>query len=83
MDFAFWREGEVRLSPCPMGENFSGSCTVTSRNYLIHNGATTATKSRCFDPKGAQQNLLSGGCRCVEEPLATLNFREFLFHALR
>jgi hypothetical protein len=26
-----------------MDENFSGSCIVTSRNPLIHNGATTAT----------------------------------------
>jgi hypothetical protein len=76
-------QGEVRWVPGPMGENFSGSCTVTSRNLLIHIGATTATKSGCFDPKGVHQGLLSGGWRCVEESLATANFREFLFHALR
>jgi hypothetical protein len=69
-------------SPDPMGQDFSGSCTVTSRNLLIHNGATTATKSGGFDPKGVQQGLLSRGWRCVDESLATLNFREFLFHAL-
>jgi hypothetical protein len=62
-----------------MGENFSGSCTVTSRNLLIHIGATTATKSGCFDPKGVHQGLLSGGWRCVEESLATANFGEFHF----
>ena len=66
-----------------MGENFSGSCTVTSRNLLIHIGATTATKSECFDPKGVQQGLLSWGWRCVEESLATANFREFFFYEVR
>jgi hypothetical protein len=73
---------EVRLSPDPRGENFLGSCIVTSRNPLIHNGGTTATKSGCFDPKGVQQDLLSRVCRCVEEPFATVNFAEFFFHAL-
>jgi hypothetical protein len=70
---------EVRLSPGPMGEDFLGSCTVTSRNHLIHNGATNGTKSGRFDPKGEQQGLLSGVCRCVEEPFATVNFRKFHF----
>jgi len=53
------RQGEVRLVPSPMGENFSGSCIVTSRNPLIHIGATTATKLGCIDPKGVQQSLWS------------------------
>jgi len=44
-NFQELRQGEVRLVPTPMGENFSGSCTVTSRNPLIHIGETTATKS--------------------------------------
>jgi hypothetical protein len=65
-----------------MGENFSGSCIVTSRNPLIHNGATNSTKSERFDVKGVQQGLLSRGWRCVEEPFATVNFGEFLFRAL-
>src|SRR5215208_3225539 len=69
----------VRLSPGPMGEDFSGSCPVTSRNPLIHKGATNSTKSERFDVKGVQQGLLSWGWRCVGEPLATANFREFLF----
>ena len=67
----------------PPGERFSGSCTVTSRNSLIHNGATNGTKAGRFDPKGVQQGLLSRACRCVEEPLATVNFAEFLFHDVR
>ena len=37
------RTGEVRLSPRPEGRDFSGSCTVTSRNPLIHKGATNST----------------------------------------
>jgi hypothetical protein len=63
----------------PMGQDFSGSCTVTSRNPLIHKGATTATNSERFDATGVQQGLLSRTCHCVEEPFATANFREFFF----
>jgi hypothetical protein len=63
-----------------MGENFSGSCIVTSRNPLIHIGATIATKSERFDAKGVLQSLLSRAWQCVEELLATVNFREFIFH---
>src|SRR5829696_9848130 len=70
------------VGPQSDGGEFSGSWTVTSRNPLIHIGATTATKSWYFDPKGVQQSLLSRGCRCVEESLATANFVEFFFHAL-
>jgi hypothetical protein len=76
-NFGEFCQGEVRLILGPMGEDFSGSCTVTSRNPLIHNGATAATKSERFDPKGGPHSLLSWGCRCIEEPFATLNFREF------
>jgi hypothetical protein len=65
--------------PGPMGEHFSDSCTVTSRNPLIHNVATTATKSERFDVKGVQQGLLSRACRCVGEPFATVNFGEYHF----
>src|SRR5215212_9162849 len=35
--------GEVRHGPGPVGEYFSGSCAVTSRNSLIHVCATKAT----------------------------------------
>ena len=62
-----------------MGKHFSDSCTVTSRNPLIHNGATTATKSECFDATGVQQGLLSRACHCVEEQFATAKFAESLF----
>jgi hypothetical protein len=30
-----------------------------------------------FDPKGVPHNRFSRACRAVEEPFATLNFREF------
>jgi hypothetical protein len=62
-----------------MGENFSGSCIVATRNPLIHIGATIATKSERFDVKGVLQSLLSRAWQCVEELLATVNFREFFF----
>jgi hypothetical protein len=58
-NFLELRTGEVRLVPGPTGEDFSGSCTVTSRNPLIQKGATTATKSGRFDPEGASQGLSS------------------------
>jgi hypothetical protein len=73
------RQAEVRLSAVLMGEDFSGSCTVTTRNPLIHIGATTATKSERFAAKGVLQRLLSRVCRCVKEQVATVNFGEFLF----
>jgi hypothetical protein len=49
------------LVPGRLGENFSGSCIVTSRNPLIHIGATTATNSERFGAGGLQQGLLSRG----------------------
>jgi hypothetical protein len=62
-----------------MSENFSGSCIVTSRNPLIHNGATTATKSERF---GAQW-VPPCSCRVLTAAsdglLATANFGEFFF----
>jgi hypothetical protein len=79
VNFRELRQGEVRLGPGPMGEKFSGSCTVTRRNHLIHNGATAATKSGCFLPQRGAVGSLSGGWRCVEKSLATANFAEFLF----
>jgi|SRR3954447_12861079 len=61
-----------------MGENFSGSWSVASRNPLIHNGATNATKWRRSDSEEAPP------CRTrvlgaeLDRSLATLNFRESL-----
>jgi hypothetical protein len=51
-NFSELRQGIVRLVPGPIDENFSSRCTVTRLNPLIHTGATTATKSGRFDPKG-------------------------------
>jgi hypothetical protein len=62
-----------------MSEKFSGSSSVTSRNPLIHNGATNATRSRLSDSEEAPP------CRTrvlgaeLDGSLATLNFRELLF----
>ena len=41
-----------------MGENFSGSCIVTSRNPLIHNGATNGTKWSISTPKGCRHAVV-------------------------
>ena len=43
----------------------------------------TQASSPRFDAEGMHQGLLSRTCRCVGEPFATLNFAEFVFHALR
>ena len=62
-----------------MGQDFSGSCTVTSRNRSLHNGATIATWLRRFDSEvvlPCRSRVLGaefGGS------LATVNFREFIF----
>jgi hypothetical protein len=66
-----------------MGQDFSSSCAVTSRNPLTHNGATTAHKLPRFDPKGVPHSRFSGACRYVEEPFDTGNFREWTFHAFQ
>src|SRR5215208_4070341 len=69
--------------PVRWGQDFSGSCTVTSRNPLLQNGATKSTKSPRFDAEGVPP------CRCrvlgaaPDGALATVNFAEFFFfHAL-
>src|SRR5215211_509259 len=75
------RLGEVRLGPGPMGGDFSGSSTVTSRNPLLHDGATNATWSPRFDGGGVaacRRRVLIG---TLAGSLATANFREYLFHA--
>src|SRR5215203_5244687 len=42
-----------------MDQDFSGSCTATSRNPLIQRGATTATKSEPFRPqRGAPGSIV-------------------------
>jgi hypothetical protein len=62
-----------------MGENFSGSCIVTSRDSLIRNGATTATKSERFDAEGVPACCCRVLTAASERLLATVNFGEFLF----
>src|SRR5687768_12727698 len=71
------RHGEVGLSTGPMGEDFSGSCIVTSRNSLLHNGATTATKSERFDAEGVPLCCSRVLGDVPNGLLATVNFVEF------
>ena len=65
-----------------MGRDFSDSCTVASRNPLLHKGATKSTWSPRLDAEGVQHSLLLRAWRCVDELFATVNFAEFFFHAL-
>jgi hypothetical protein len=65
--------------PRSEGEKFSGSCIVTSRNPLIHIGATTATKSERFDAEGMPPCTSRVLAAASDRLLATVNFREFLF----
>ena len=65
-----------------MGQEFSGNCDVASRNALLHNGATNATRSPRSDSEEAPpwRTWVLGAE--LDGALATLNFRELLFHAL-
>src|SRR5215211_9447816 len=63
--------------------DFSGSWDVTSRNSLIHIGATTATKLERFDAEGVPACCCRVLTAASERLLATVNFAEFLFHAIR
>jgi hypothetical protein len=83
-EFRELRKREVRLSPDPMGQDFSGSCTVTSRNPLIQIGATNGTKSERFDAKGVPSCCSGVLGDALEGPFATVKFGEFyFFYALR
>jgi hypothetical protein len=83
MNFRERRKAEVRPSVGLGVQDFSGSRAVTSRNTLLHNGATNTTWSPRFDSEGVPL------CRCQVlatvhgGSLAMANFREYLFHALR
>src|SRR5215218_3687512 len=63
----------------PIGQDFSGSCVATSRNSLMHDGATTATKSERFDAEWVPPCCCRVLTAASERLLATVNFGEFLF----
>jgi hypothetical protein len=67
------------LCPDLIGQDFLGSCAVTSRNPSIHNRATSVTWSPRFDAEGMPSCLciVLGGA--LDGSLVTANFREFLF----
>jgi hypothetical protein len=66
-------------SPGPMGQDFSGSRAVTSRNPLIHNGATNATWAPHFDSEGVPLCSCQVLATVHVGSLATANFRDFFF----
>jgi hypothetical protein len=76
------RKREVRLSPGPMGEEFSGSSAVTCRNALLHDGATNVTWSGHCYPEAVPPCRSRAPGADLGSSLATTNFREYLFHAL-
>ena len=79
-NFVERRLGEVRSSPGPMGgEYFSGSCAVTSRNALLHNGATNATRSRRLDAEAVLPSSSGAPRADLGGSLATVTFRELAF----
>src|SRR5829696_4463752 len=65
--------------PGPRGQEFSGNCDVASRNPLIHNGATNATRSRRSDSEEAPPCRARGPGAELGGTLATPNFRELIF----
>jgi hypothetical protein len=78
-NFSELRHGEVLLIPGPMGEDFSGSSTVTSRNSLIQIGATNGTKSERIDVKRVSPCCSRVLGDAPDGSFATVNFREFYF----
>jgi hypothetical protein len=62
-----------------MGQDFSGSYTVTSRNPLLHDGATNATWSPRFEANGATPYRYRVVGAALDGSLATANFRELPF----
>jgi hypothetical protein len=77
------RTAKFVLAPGPIGQGFSGSCGVTSRNGLIQKAETNATWSPCFDADNVAP------CRCrvlgaaLDGSLATPNFRELCLPEVR
>src|SRR4051794_17201912 len=67
------------VGPGPRGQEFSGNCDVASRNTLLHNGATNATRLRRSDSEEAPPCHARGPGSCLVRSLATANFRELLF----
>jgi hypothetical protein len=68
------------VEPRPEGKDFSVSCSVTSRNTLIHNAETNVTKSPRFgadDAAKCHRGMLAAD---LGGSLATANFREYPFY---
>src|SRR5215210_7188309 len=75
------RQGrEIRLcSSAPRRSEwreFSGNCSVTSRNCLIRMGATNGTRSPRFEVDGLRSGHPKRSRRGLAKLLATLNFGE-------
>ena len=71
------------LAPDLTAKEFSGSCAVARRSPLIHNGATNGTYSPLFDASGVPRCSCGVLSATPDGLLATANFGEFRFYALR
>ena len=77
-NFSELRQREVvRLDPDPMGEYFSSSCAVTSRNILLHEGATVVTNSPRLDAEAVPPSRFRTPRAELGGPLATVNFGDY------
>src|SRR5215208_8144568 len=66
-----------------MGQDFSGSWSVTSRHPLLHSGVPNATRSARFGAEGVAPYRSGALAAELGGTLATTNFREFLLCELR
>jgi hypothetical protein len=77
------RKGEIRLNSGLRVLDFSGSSTVTSRNCLLHKGATNSTRSPRFDAEVLTPCRSGVLLAPFDGTLATANFRELLLCTIR
>jgi hypothetical protein len=82
-NFGELRQREVRHSPGPRRQDFSGSWSVTSRHPLLHSGVTNATRSSRFDAEGVAPCHAGALAAELGGALATANFGELPFFSLR
>ena len=75
-------QGEVRSSRGLLGENFSGSCTVTSCNRLILSLASFVATFVCAQLISHEIHAEGSSATPLDQEIATLNFGEFIFHVL-
>jgi hypothetical protein len=82
-NFALAGSSKFGLAPDPFGQDFSGSRAVTSRNRLLHDGATNATWSLWLDTEVVPPSPSGVPGAEIGRSLATANFGELSFYEVR